>query len=632
MRVVGALFGFLFGLPFAIVGLFVASDTFFPMVLDWRETQAWVSADAKIISLKGANNYTQAEYEYNYQGRSYTSDRVYLATFNDNIGSYHGQLYSKLNRIRSNNQNIQIWVNPVNPHDAIIDRGMRWGLFSLVLIFSGIFFCIGLFICYFSLTYKASDAAKNKRETNKLRRRWNRDAGRAHGSHSKQTFSEFVAIKKPELSSYLQENNNDWQKRKGWESKRIRSGALNGVIVLLVFTAILVGVSIIVVKNVPDIFTKFDKENIAGFILFLVTTLLVLQTIKITLRYRRFGRVEFVMDPYPGSIGGNVGGYIDVKRLPFSELNPHQSQFKISLECIYTYMSGSGEDRSRSESIKWAEEGMAEVQRSSSGVMLSFKFDIPGHLPEASVEQSGDYYFWRLKVNGDLPGFDLKRDYNIPVYIGDSQSQNIRNDISEQSREIKQEASEEQARAVQEGNFHLTDLKKVVDIEQVGSEVSMYFPMFRNKVLTVFALVFAGGFGFATFSISSEFGGGIGGIFMMLFSIPFVLVALVAAIASIYLPLNNLTVNLNPGEIRVVRRVLFFPVSSKTIPTHTVSNLKLKRSGSTGQGVKQIVHFKIIAETGSEGITIAEDINGEDLAGHFKVYLAKSMNLQTFND
>lgn len=632
MRVFRVLFACLFGLTFAGVGLVIASDTLFPMVLDWQKTGIWVKAEAKLTSLEGADNYTKANYQYDYQGKTYLNDRVYLASFNDNFGSYHNKLYSELSRKRSNNQAITIWVNPDDHSEAIIDRKMRWGLFSITLGFTGIFVLIGLIVCFASLTYKVSDDAKRKREIKKLRRRWDRETGKALSGEKKQTFSEFVAMKKPELSAFLaadNESNTEWQRRKGWESNRIRSKALSGVIAMWVLSAIFVGISIVVANKVPGILTSFDKENIVGFILFLVTALLLLQTIKITLRYRRFGPVEFVMDPYPGSIGGNVGGYIDVKRLPFSELNPHESQFKVTLESIYSYMSGSGKNRSRSESIKWAEEGVAEVQRSASGVMLSFKFDVPGHLSESSVEQSGDYYFWRLRVYGDLPGFDLKRDYNIPVYAGDRQSENVRNDISEQVREVQQEASEEKARAVQERNFHLTDLKKVVSVEQIGNDVSMYFPMFRNKGLSLFALIFAGGFGFATFSINSQFGIGVGGILMLIFSIPFALVALVATIATIYLPFNNLSVYLSPSEVRTVRKILFFPVSITKTPTHSISGLTLKRGGSTGQGVKQVVHFKILAETGGKTITIAEDINGEDLAEHFKIFLAQSMNLQS---
>jgi len=633
MRVVKALFGCLFGLPFALAGLFIASETLLPMVLDWRETQAWVKADATIISLDRADNYTKVDYQYDYQGKHYLSDRVYLASFNDNFGSYHENLYYKLNRTRNNNQVMPVWVNPGNHSEAIIDKEMRWGLFTIVLGFTGFFVLIGLLICYGSLTYQPSQKNKNKRRINRLRREWGRETNSLFDGDEKQTFSEFVSKKSPELNEFIDDAstaNDGWQNKKAWKTNRIRSGALTGVIVMWFFFAVLITIGFLVSKDYSVKFTGFNKEFIIAAVVLLVIFLFVLQTFRVTLRYRRFGRVTYVMDPYPGSIGGDVGGYIELKRLSFSDVKPRENPFKITLECVYTYMSGSGKNRSRSESIKWAEEGKPEIQRSATGLMLLFKFSVPGHLPEASVKQAGDYYFWRLKIVGDLSGFDLKRNYNVPVFVGSETSSNVRNDISEQVRELKQYASKETARAVREGNFHLTDLSKVVKIEQVGSDVSLYFPMFRNKALTLFALVFAGGFGFAVYSIYSSFGGGIAGLFTVFFSIPFALVALAAAIASIYLPLNNLTVNLNPSEIRTVRKILFFPVQRRSTTVQSVSRLKIKRSGSTGQGVKKIVHFKIVAEcAGAKKITLAEDINGEDLAENFKTFLAKTLNLRS---
>ncbi len=632
MRLFGALLGCLFGLPFTLMGLYVANETVVPMVLDWQETRDWVSVDAKIIAVNGADNYTKADYEYNFQGNVYQSNRVYLADFNDNFGSYHQVLYSDLNHSRNNNQSVPIWINPTNPREAIIDKEMRWGLFSIIVAFTGVFVLIGLFICYASIRYKPSEKSKNKKRLEKLRRRWDRDTRRLLSGEEKQSFPEFVATKNPELVDFLDDervSDDSWQERKSWKTNRIKSHALAGVIGMWVVSLFLIAIGTLIASKISIRFDRFDEEFVVGSIFSLVALLLILQTLRITFRYRRFGRVEFVMDPYPGSIGGDVGGYIDVKRLPYAELDPSAKQFKVTLECVYSYMSGSGKNRSRSESIKWAEEGAAEVQRSVSGVMLSFKFSVPEHLPEASVAQNGDYYFWRLKVYGDLPGFDLKREYNIPVFATNQKSTTARNDISEQVSELKKEASEEKARAVEQGNFHLTDLSKVVRVDKLGDGLSMYFPMFRNKGLTLFAWVFAGGFGFATYGINSQMGGGLGGVFMFLFSIPFALVALAASIASIYLPFNNLKTRVSRTELRSIRKILFIPVSSKTVSTHAITGLKLKKSGSTGQGVKKIEHFKIIASSVSDGdITVAEDINGEDLAEHFKNYLAAQMGLE----
>ena len=125
--------------------------------------------------------------------------------------------------------------------------------------------------------------------------------------------------------------------------------------------------------------------------------------------------------------------------------------------------------------------------------------------------------------------------------------------------------------------------------------------MFRNKVLTLFAAVFSGGFGFGSYSMLDigSSGGGIG-ILTGLFSIPFMLVALAASIATIYLPFNNLRVSIQSGEVTILRRLLFVPIFYKRLAAGSISYLSIKKSGSTGQGVDKIEHLNCWQTTGGE--------------------------------
>jgi hypothetical protein len=118
-------------------------------------------------------------------------------------------------------------------------------------------------------------------------------------------------------------------------------------------------------------------------------------------------------------------------------------------------------------------------------------------------------------------------------------------------------------------------------------------------------------------------GGGLFGLFIAVFSIPFLLIALLAAIAALYLPFNNLCVDILPGEVSVMRRLLFLPVYRRRLQRHDIAQLGVKRSGSTGQGADRIEHFKIHAvDRQGRKLTLAEDIDGEDVAMHLRDYLA----------
>jgi hypothetical protein len=328
------------------------------------------------------------------------------------------------------------------------------------------------------------------------------------------------------------------------------------------------------------------------------------------------------MDPYPGAIGGNVGG-----RLKIDNLRELGAPYTVLLECVYSYMSGSGKNRSRSERIEWAEEGQPKAAMAANGMRLEFAFTVPEDLPEAQIEQSGNYYFWRLTVKGDLPGIDLNRSYNIPVFATGEESRGSYRDISSQVVQEKEKESEVSKAAIERGHFDETALSRSMRFKREGKGLLLIFPMFRNKILTLIALLFGGGFGFATYSIISSFsGGGLFSIFAYLFVIPFAVVAFFGIIIGIYMPLNNLRVRIENRQVRVVRRLIFLPIFYKKVAKEEITSLSPKRMGSTGQGVKKVVHFKINAhlKDGST-ITVAEGVDGEDLAAQFADYLMKTI-------
>jgi hypothetical protein len=309
----------------------------------------------------------------------------------------------------------------------------------------------------------------------------------------------------------------------------------------------------------------------------------------------------------------------------------NDTPYVVSLECVHSYVSGSGDNRSRKESIRWHEQGSAMAVSGFKGMRVSFRFDVPEGLPEADIEQSSDsYYYWRVGLKADLPGVDLDRTWNIPVYSTGEQSSRVAHNVSDQVAAARKQESDNKAAAIQAGDFHLTDLGKVVRVTKTEDGLRLYFPMFRNKVLTIFAGVFAGGFGVATWAINTGFGeqGGAWAIGVGLFSIPFGLVAFFAGLAFIYLPFNHYRVVIDRDGIFAVRLLLFLPVFWKKVSVSDVRSLDLVRSGSTGSGAHKIVHYKVIARIAGGGrVTLAEDVDGEDLAGHLKDYFSGVLKL-----
>lgn len=624
LRISSMLFGLLFGGVFSGVGIFISIQTWVPMLQNYYEVQDWQPIPARLLTIRGGNSETTATYTYTYQGKVYHNDRVYLAEFNDNIGDYHSRLQSRLRQIlASDSQTVKVHVDPDNPVFSVLDPTMRWGLFSLIIGFTAVFICIGLFVIWSGMFIKPKKRINPLPKVAELREEW-----KTTEADEKESFISFLQKRKSQVIEQEQistgntkrEIHSDWKKRKGWEKEKIRSDAKSGALGIWLFTLIWNGISYTVAVSLLLDWNRRDWEALIVLLFPVVGLILFFQAIKKTLEFRKFGVIEYTMDPYPGSIGGNVGG-----NLTLYNWKNWEADYTVLLECVYSYVSGSGKNRSRIERIEWAEEGIAKAVLIPNGIQLEFAFTVPGNLPEAEIEQTGNYYFWKLSVRADLPGIDLNRSYNIPVFSTGESTAGTYHDISKQAVRNNERENERTHYAIERGRFDETALHKSMRMKDLGRGLLLIFPMFRSKLITIIALVFGGGFSFATYSVISSFSGsGFFSIFAYLFTIPFAIVGFLGSVIGLYLPFDNLRVWFENKEVIVLRRWLFIPVYYKKVAAHEITSLHLKRKGSTGQGTKKVEHFKILANLQDGGtMTIAEDINGKNLAEQLKNYLMR---------
>lgn len=595
MRFFSIFIGLIFALLFTGAGLMIAKETVLPTYLDWQSMKTWQSTTARITSLNQSENHLSAQYSYRIDGIRYHNNRVYVATFKDNIGNYHQQLYQRLSQAKKNHHTIIIWYDPAQPSQAVIDRSMRWGLFSLMLAFCSVFILIGLLSCYFSIFSRGSPSQ------NTLQTMYSVSSGdQANGQVTVSNTANPTVVTKP------------WLQRNDWRTNRIHSGVKSRLYWLWLITFVWMLICIPVIKQTPMEFSKGNHSILFAMSLPVAGLLLLYFSIKKTIAWRRFGYIELQLDPFPGSIGGHVGG-----NLFLNNIKDFRTPFWVELQCAQSYISGSGKNRTRREKIIWAERGQADAKSSGRGLRLEFRFSVPDHLPDAEAKPRNEqYYFWRLKLDADLEPITLKRSYNIPVYQTHQKSETARHDLSTQQAQFKQQQQSEQTLAIQRADFASTPLSKVLQYRDFGYKQQFYYPMLRHKVLTFIALIFAAGFSFAAYQINLSFAeDGPLKIIMFLFSIPFGLVGLFATVAFIYLPLNNLTVTLKRNQISTLRRLGFIPVSRHDLQARELEKIEVKSSGSTGEGVEKIRHFKLMAHTPSgKKITIAEDIDGEILA------------------
>ena len=648
MRIFKMLPGLLFGLMFLAGGLFFmwqfAGTTFF----SWQEMQSWQASQAQLIKISGSNNAIHARYRYEVSGVSYESERVSVAQFNDNTDGYQDKMVWRLSKMHKAGQAISIWVNPTDPAQAVIDRNMRWGLFAFTVGFCSIFVFIGLLVMVLTIKPKAStsnsstskgtnDSARMSTKSKPLpnlaalRDEWQQGL---KDPDYKETFVEYRQrrIQQNKQQDKDLQNQGDWKKRKGWQAPSIRSNARYGMWVNWGFAIFVNAFYMPFILDIPKEIAKGNYALLVLLLFALIGVLIIYRAIKSTLEYQRFGKVVFDMDPYPGAIGGHVGGHVVVPKLAYELLSAAGSNCSVRLECVYSYVSGSGDNRSRNENIRWAQKGEPKVTRKGTGVALGFRFDIPSHLPSSDVVQKNAYNFWRLTIKADIKGVDLNREYNIPVFkeVGSNKTyRHVRHDVSAQVIERKAQGSQEAKVAIKQGDFDVPGLMRAMKYVRHQDEIRLSFSMFRNKMLVMFAAIFAGGFGFASGTMMSmAIKGGVMGVVVGIFSLPFLLVAIFSSVALVYLAFNNFKSVITPNGIHVVRRLLFIPIVYRHWDSKDLSHLSIKRSGSTGQGVDKVEHFKVLAHhhTG-KSVTLAEDIDGEVNCEHFKEYLREHLKL-----
>ena len=549
----GRIFLSLFALPFFGVGVWMlvsVGSAFYDVV----RMNAWTQVEAQLLTAgydthNGDDSDTYeayAEYAYHVDGRRYVGDRVSVFGGSDNVGDYQQEIGRNLAAARARGEAILVWVNPEDPNEAIIDRGIRWGMLGFRSIILFVFGGVGL-----GLLIAAWKAPKEKDKT---------------------------------LATYVEK---PWLLNDEWQSPSIRSNSKNSMYFTWGFAAFWNLIS------APMPFIAYREITKSGNYLVLIGLLftligigLIVWAVRRTLEWRRFGPAPVVLDPFPGSIGGHVGGTIDIN-LPFDP----NANFQLALANIHSYVRGSGKNRERSEKAVWQDQIVAHAEPGGKGTRLTFRFDIPDGMNPSDADKEDSYYIWRLSVTADLPGTDLNRDYEIPVYATAQQSRHL-SGIAVQRARAEQESIDSQS------------VRDLVNLSHAGMGKRMFFPIGRFLSSSIGGIVVGGIFAAAGWYLIVKeghtiFGGVFGGVGTLI------------AVWCIYVIFNSLEVRQEGSRIVTVRRWFGIPISRKSALAGDIVNLKKKNYLKTQSGGRHVIFYNIVA-TDRDGNTF---ILGEGFKG-----------------
>jgi hypothetical protein len=325
------------------------------------------------------------------------------------------------------------------------------------------------------------------------------------------------------------------------------------------------------------------------------------------LQWRRFGNLELVMDPFPGSLGGEVGGVVEIPLVYRSG-----KTVDVTLSCVNVRITRGHKNNTRHEDVVWRERAEVSVEPGLHGSRIRFLFQLPAGQP-ATSEPSDNCIKWVVHLNRKLPGADLDQTFEVPV---------LDTGTPLQSRHIRQPS----VRTSDAGDLPVGN----VVMKPSADGLHVFYPASRGRGMGLAMLMFGSLFGVVPWFIATEFssysGSGFGMIFIAFggfFVLVFGLIGLFLVSFGIYSLFNSLDVRVS-GQGIVSTRHFWGLKFRRALQRTEIVQLRFKINAQQGQGAKSRVHYLLEAVPASgRPVCLGDGIQGKPLAGRLMQELGR---------
>ncbi len=351
-------------------------------VWEWARVQGWQAVPATITRAdlrqhrdsEGSVTYSVgATYEYEFNGRRHTGDRVSLYPGPDNLGSFHQDIVAELSRYQLEGRPFRCYVNPKNPAQSILYRNVRFGFLLSLGAFAAAFGGIGAGLLAVMV------------------------AGRHH-----QQITQALAARHPDQP---------WLHRPDWSRGESRNSSGATMVVAGALALVASAVALPLLYVVPQELRNGNWLAVLALILPAIAIGLDYWAVRSALVWRRFGASTLKIHTMPARPGERFAGVLYT-----SVALPSQANLvHLALKCIRTTRTRSG-DKSTQTLWEGAERSTPSV--APEGCQVPVEFAIPGDLPSTSTDtESGDSrVFWELSAKADIPGVDFDVSFEVPVF------------------------------------------------------------------------------------------------------------------------------------------------------------------------------------------------------------------------
>lgn len=146
-------------------------------------------------------------------------------------------------------------------------------------------------------------------------------------------------------------------------------------------------------------------------VLSLVGIAIAVFSARITMRYLRFGQSVCAIDGKAGIVGKKIEGFIrtavDIRST---------GDYKIELQCIETYTTGTGKNRKTESKTEWQASQTVPRTGVNSRAGVPFSIEIPTFVPETGYQLARGDIDWQLKIKAPVQGIDYSAIFVVPVF------------------------------------------------------------------------------------------------------------------------------------------------------------------------------------------------------------------------
>ncbi|MBU3068219.1 hypothetical protein KOI40_00120 [Aestuariicella sp. G3-2] len=397
-----------------------------------------------------------------------------------------------------------------------------------------------------------------------------------------------------------------WLSRKEWSSPTIDSHMKSGRWVMWVFALIFGGVSsVVLIAGHDELSRKLARGDYLVLLVLLfplVSVFLLAQAIKLTREWRRYGATPFHMDPYPGAIGGQMGGYVDLG-IPQQDAG----EFEAALVLFRRTRRRSGNETKTTDSVVWQRKvplhtEACRVQNAERGTRVRVLVDVPEGL-QASQVPDNDYHYWRLSIKALDKKVAFQRSWELPMFPSQAKA----------SRPLPAEAH-----AAFEDR-QLSELEHLTEITQRPDGLWLRFTPGNTRKLHLI-MTFMGAIFFSIGAGMTQVSDAMAWIFVLAFGGFGVLMLSLG----IYGLGKELRVRITPNTVLTKRSWFGMALSTSELARSDVEGLSIHSSSSmsSGEEVVQYYKLKLRLKSGSEkalGFGIDGFGKAEKLAEHLSL-------------